>query len=196
MNLKTKVIAAAVTNLTDARYFAAWGVDYMAYIIDERDDQYIGIEGTKEIIDWVEGPKHMGLLPGVDTPASSSEIYTTLELEALMISPFIDVQTVEPVSPTVYRSVLWDASLLDLDEELLIVKLPVGTTLSDVAADLQKLAAKNVVYLDIHPTVADLEVVLGNIQPEGIVLRGGEEEKVGFKSYDELDDLFEYLEED
>lgn len=196
MNLKTKVIAAAVTNLTDARYFAAWGVDYMAYIIDERDYQYIGIEGTKEIIDWVEGPKHMGLLPGVDTPASSSEIYTTLELEALMISPFIDVQTVEPVSPTVYRSVLWDASLLDLDEELLIVKLPVGTTLSDVAADLQKLAAKNVVYLDIHPTVADLEVVLGNIQPEGIVLRGGEEEKVGFKSYDELDDLFEYLEED
>lgn len=196
MNLKTKVIAAAVTNLTDARYFAAWGVDYMAYIIDERDDQYIGIEGTKEIIDWVEGPKHMGLLPGVDTPASSSEIYTTLELEALMISPFIDAQTVEPVSPTVYRSVLWDASLLDLDEELLIVKLPVGTTLIDVAADLQKLAAKNVVYLDIHPTVADLEVVLGNIQPEGIVLRGGEEEKVGFKSYDELDDLFEYLEED
>lgn len=196
MNLKTKVIAAAVTNLTDARYFAAWGVDYMAYIIDERDDQYIGIEGTKEIIDWVEGPKHMGVLPGVDTPASSSQIYTTLELEALMISPFIDAQTVEPVSPTVYRSVLWDASLLDLDEELLIVKLPVGTTLIDVAADLQKLAAKNVVYLDIHPTVADLEVVLGNIQPEGIVLRGGEEEKVGFKSYDELDDLFEYLEED
>lgn len=196
MNLKTKVIAAAVTNLTDARYFAAWGVDYMAYIIDERDDQYIGIEGTKEIIDWVEGPKHMGVLPGVDTPASSSQIYTTLELEALMISPFIDAQTVEPLSPTVYRSVLWDASLLDLDEELLIVKLPVGTTLIDVAADLQKLAAKNVVYLDIHPTVADLEVVLGNIQPEGIVLRGGEEEKVGFKSYDELDDLFEYLEED
>ena len=196
MNLKTKVIAAAVTNLTDARYFAAWGVDYMAHIIDDRDDQYIGIEGTKEIIDWVEGPKHMGLLSGADTPANCSEIYTALELEALMVSPFIDVQTVEHVSPTVYRTVLWDSSLLALEEELLIVKLPDATTLEDIASDLQKVSAKNIVYLDIHPTVADLTLVLQSIRPEGIVLRGGEEEKVGFKSYDELDDIFEYLEED
>ena len=46
MNLKTKVIAAEVSNLTDARYFAAWGVDYMSYSIDESIEGFIGLDGA------------------------------------------------------------------------------------------------------------------------------------------------------
>ena len=52
MDLKVQVIASNITNLTDARYFAAYGVHYLLFDLTE-----INIAGIKEIIDWVSGPK-------------------------------------------------------------------------------------------------------------------------------------------
>ena len=52
MDLKVQVIASNITNLTDARYFAAYGVQYLLFDLTE-----INIAGIKEIIDWVSGPK-------------------------------------------------------------------------------------------------------------------------------------------
>lgn len=52
MDLKVQVIASNITNLTDARYFAAYGVQYLLFDLSE-----INIAGIKEIIDWVSGPK-------------------------------------------------------------------------------------------------------------------------------------------
>lgn len=49
--LKLKVIAANITNLTDARYFAAYGVDYLLFDLDEVDIKLI-----LEIKEWVSGP--------------------------------------------------------------------------------------------------------------------------------------------
>ena len=40
-----------------------------------------------------------------------------------------------------------------------------------------------------------VEDVLSETEPQGITLKGGEEEKVGYKSFDELDDIFEALED-
>lgn len=50
--LKCKVIASHVSNLTDARYFAARGVDYLLYDLDE-----ISVEKIAEIQEWVSGPE-------------------------------------------------------------------------------------------------------------------------------------------
>jgi len=40
------------------------------------------------------------------------------------------------------------------------------------------------------------EEILTEINPIGITIRGGEEEKVGVKSFEEVDELFEMLEEE
>lgn len=50
--LSRKVIAMNVTNLTDARYFAARGIDYLLFDLDEMDVSHI-----LEIKEWVEGPE-------------------------------------------------------------------------------------------------------------------------------------------
>ena len=42
-----KIIATDIVNLTDARYFAAWGVDGLAYSIDS--DNALSPEKLKEI---------------------------------------------------------------------------------------------------------------------------------------------------
>jgi len=88
MNLKTKVIAAHVANLTDARYFAAWGVDYMSYDLEEGSDTFIGQEAIKEIIDWVEGPKYLGHITGLSLPANVASHVTGLGLSGLITGPY------------------------------------------------------------------------------------------------------------
>jgi len=46
--LKTKIIAADLQNLTDARYFAAWLVDYMSFNLS---DPSVNLPKIKEIMD-------------------------------------------------------------------------------------------------------------------------------------------------
>jgi len=49
---KCSVIASHVSNLTDARYFAARGVDYILYDLDD-----IALPKILEIQEWVSGPE-------------------------------------------------------------------------------------------------------------------------------------------
>ncbi len=194
MNLKTKVIAAEVSNLTDARYFAAWGVDYMSYSIDESIEGFIGLDGIKEIIDWVEGPINLGYLSGLNIPVNIVDLYTQLKLKGVVCNPFIVSTEIRYLSPKIYREVVYQDDL-EVTEDLLIIKLS-DTPLTKAIERLSTLALHNEVYIDGINSISDLELLLEKVNPTGIVLRGGEEEKVGFKSYDELDVLFEYLEVD
>ena len=50
--LNRSIIATQVTNLTDARYFAARGIEYLLFDMDESS-----IDTILEIKEWVEGPK-------------------------------------------------------------------------------------------------------------------------------------------
>jgi len=54
--LARKVIVQNITNLTDARYFAAWGVDYLSFNMNAESEYYLPWEKISEIIEWVEGP--------------------------------------------------------------------------------------------------------------------------------------------
>ncbi len=49
--LTRRVIAADITNLTDARYFAARGIDYLMFDLSK-----ISLDKILEIKEWVEGP--------------------------------------------------------------------------------------------------------------------------------------------
>lgn len=49
------------------------------------------------------------------------------------------------------------------------------------------------VYLDLDMLTENLTDLIADLKPEGFVVRGGLEEKPGFKSFDELDALFDQL---
>ena len=48
MALKTSVIINEVINLSDARYCAGMGVDYIGFRIDENHDKYVDLENFNE----------------------------------------------------------------------------------------------------------------------------------------------------
>ena len=63
-------------------------------------------------------------------------------------------------------------------------------------AQLQEICQQYEVFLSIDFMPTNIKKILTTIQPLGISVKGGMEEKVGLKSYDELDEVFELLEED
>ena len=154
--LSRKVIASHVTNLTDARYFAARGVDYLLFDLDDTS-----IEQILEIKEWVEGPEIL---------------------------------------------ILFSYDSIHLKDEALIKIDPKGISGKDAitGTELVHLAA-HVTIFDWAETKITLDQIeffmisdpseLSKLSPEcGIVLKGSTEEKIGLKSYDQLDEILDLAE--
>ena len=58
--LKIKVKASQITNLTDARYFAAKEVEWLSFDFTEGSSTYIDPMKARAMFDWVEGPCIVG----------------------------------------------------------------------------------------------------------------------------------------
>jgi phosphoribosylanthranilate isomerase len=182
--LKTKVKISQITNLTDARYFAAMGADYLGFTIHPDEEGFVAPPILKEIVEWVEGPE------------------TVLETAAIIDEGWLGN----------YRSFLseyfLESALVDLQPDFLCINDPDAPVndqecfvvyQSDVPWNEQKSTIENLVekypdrlFLDIPFATVELKDVLST-RMYGLVLRGGEEEKVGYKSYDDLDEIFDQL---
>ncbi|MFT4533786.1 MAG: phosphoribosylanthranilate isomerase [Saprospiraceae bacterium] len=185
-----KIIATDITNLTDARYFAAWGVDMMCYNIDPDTEGSLSIPQFKEITEWVEGPMTGIKISGLAIPETMSA--EGLDIKNVIISPFID-KTDLPISvENVYRICTLDEGWQDDAKLILTLSKAVDQLSRDEIGAIKTIATDKEVYLDGIFKANDL----ANIESfgvTGIILKGGDEEKVGYKSFDELDEVLEAL---
>ena len=177
--LKAKIKISQITNLTDARYFAAWGVDFLGFDINPDSDHFTPPSVVAEISEWVEGP--LMVLESDSDPedilisdyrnALESVIIETPADENKQLSSFTDSASGQKY--VVYHSQdPWSS-----------------VSLASIAHLVKEY---DVVLLDIPFHTHEVDMILDS-GVSGFVIRGGEEEKVGFKSYDDMDDLFEYL---
>jgi len=156
--LTRRVIAANITNLTDARYFAARGVDYLMFDLGNIPlDKLLGIK------EWVEGPEYI-----------------------LVVDP----------------------SSLSLIEEAILKVQPAGvhSKHAEVVGELKhyrshvEVITQEGEHLQIDGNTfcpVDKAAAIGDLSDDiGIIISGGDEEEVGLKNYDDLDDILDYLEED
>jgi phosphoribosylanthranilate isomerase len=86
-----------------------------------------------------------------------------------------------------------DHFLLDFDKNgLSWSELQSGSVLS---VELVKtLCEKYSILIGINCPAVDLDDLLNELNPTGLNVKGGEEEQVGMKSFDELDEVFEVIE--
>ena len=225
--LATKVIATGVTHLTDARYFAAWEVDLLAFPLGPAGVDWLTLNAMRE---WVAGPEiavelNLGADAGGQTV--SPALYRGAMLEELVrhgitsvIAPATDIASLSAEVREAYTDagikryahlpVAGYQSVDDLRESL--EELPPvtgvildfesgGITWADLAEghpfgveDLRALLAARPVYLQIALGKIDPKGVAAAYSPAGFAVRGSSEEKVGYKSFDDLDPLFEGLE--
>lgn len=192
---KIKVKINKVNNLTDARYFAAMGADYLGFCCNTGTEMYCSPQKIKEITDWVEGPAFVYEFDGWQDYNDIMNIISLGKPNAVHLGAFANYE--DPFGTPVFK----DFILENVKEaDLAAVDFPVLRSdksfidLSDhEKAIIKKVSIQKPIFLDINFTSIDLIGMLSDINPYGIILRGGEEEKVGFKSFEELDEIFEVL---
>ncbi len=210
--LKTRVKASGITNLTDARYFAAWQVDYMGFDLTTVAHGTSSLAEIKEMKDWVEGPKFVGEIDRLDI-SKTRAIINFLSLEVIQVGMFTPLEycnslgdlsiikavIIEPDTPfsqieghlEKYFNYV-DFFLLDFSKNGINWKqLQKNQPFS--IANLHKICRKYQTFLSLNFDPSEMEKLLEKINPFGLSLEGGNEEKTGFKSFERLDEVFEML---
>lgn len=184
--LKTKVIASSISNLTDARYFAAWGVEAIGF-----DLNTVSAAQVHAFKDWISGPKVIGEFSSTQGREAIENASKTLGLDLIQLDVFAPKEW--HFSTKVLREVIVENTIPEEGAYILKSENP-GFDLNSNLSLLKSFCSIAECYLDLNLALADYTTVLTEVLPAGIVLRGGAEEKVGFKSYDELDEIMEVLE--
>jgi phosphoribosylanthranilate isomerase len=186
-----KVIATDIANLTDARYFAAWGVDGLSYNIDPSSDNSLSSAQLKEIVEWVEGPSTIVKLDGLEVPENFVELKSIVDIQNIIIGPFIDSKNLLDFEK-VYRICTVEDGWQEGNYLILSFPFEIGKITALQEEKIRGITNDKEVFLDANFSPSDLETIT-NLGFTGIILKGGEEEKVGFKSYDELDEILEAI---
>lgn len=213
MQLKTAIKASAINNLTDARYFSAWGVEWLGFNMDFGDSNYLEPQAIKEIKEWLVGPKIVGEFLGNQPAEQISQMVVDLKLDMIQLGMFASVELVQDLKdiPVIKEWVIGDWSdLQNLPEQFSPYASSVELFMLNFAKNnltwemlqqnptalkqLQILTKNFPVLLNIDFQATDYEQLIEILTVKGLSLQGDEEEKVGYKSFDELDLIFEELE--
>jgi phosphoribosylanthranilate isomerase len=206
-----KIKADGITNLTDARYFAAKEVEWLSFNFTEKATDYINPSVAKAITAWVEGVQIIGKWSALSV-SEINEWAKLLNLNLVQIDDFLMSFKMQPLQVGVIKrfvvaafdgvAVLRD-EMQRLEQTVMAFELDFEhTSWQDLKnnhasvrlQDLKKLSHDFKIIFKINIQPDEIESFKSKIKPYGLTVCGGEEEQVGVKSFDELDALFDILE--
>ncbi len=193
MALKLSVKIGNVTNLSDARYAAGMGVDYIGFNINNSSENLVKANTFKEITNWISG---VGIIGEIgenhpinkeEYPAYLTETTNSSQLNEESILRFnvrkLSFAEIEDLFNPTYNVHFY---ILDLS----------ANQVEDYKNELASLCANWPIYISSDFNEALLSTVVNTIKPKGIEIKGGLEEQPGFKDYDGIADVLEWLEEE
>lgn len=193
------IIAGPIKNLTDARYFAARGVQAVFFDIRPESSDYIPEYEAIAIKEWIDVDQLGFVMPG-NNVVEDLLMAKNLKLNFVVwTNESATTQTASESKTMKY----WKGNINDLDtaktKELLnsfdhlIIESPNQSALDIIVSDQNLFET---CYLMAENILNDKTAIVKWVNDGGkICLTGGEEEKVGLKSFDELDDIIDLLEE-
>lgn len=211
--LSIKIKAGSLTNLTDARYFSAWEVEWLGFNLSAGEENAIAPLQVAAMREWVEGPKIVGEF-SLSAKEEILQQVADLRLDAVQVGMFTDLATVMDLSYQlpVIKEIVVEKTTTAGDIEFLLTHFAPhvsyfllnfdkgGFSWNDVqngeilnAGIVQDFCQRFPILLGIGIQASELPSMLEYLQPTGLHLLGGEEEKTGVKSFDDVDELFEAL---
>ncbi|MCC9167404.1 hypothetical protein [Pontibacter harenae] len=206
MSLRTSVIVNRVNNLSDARYCAGMGADILGFNLMLDDPERVSAETLKEISGWVAGVKLAGEFIKAK-PEVINDLADEFNLDYIQLNVPYLIDEVEEINRPVILKVYVDkdtveSELLEVMElyspyvEYFIIDSNDFTTIDDTNIKFLKGIAKQFdVYIGFGLSKENALEVIEKIKPVGIGLQGGNEIKPGLKDFDELQEIFEEIEE-
>lgn len=177
MALKIPVKAGAISNLTDARFFAAFEVAMLGFCFDPQNENYISPQEAQAIKAWISGPKIVAEFANQD------------EENVLNIIDFLDVEIIQLT--TDYS----EQFIHQLQQKGLQIILDFSTATQDIILDF--LEIENIAFFIITETQFEDIKILQNknviviIQSENyfnhypaIQINGTKEKSTGIKLFE------------
>lgn len=200
MNLRTFVKVGSITNLSDARFCAGFGVDLLGFDLNPNSENYISIEQANEIMGWVAGPAFVAEFG--DMPVDQ-----IVQLQEENKFPFVQVNNIDHANELKqegFQIIL--AIQIASESDIKVLAQAIGNEYSHiiVSCDAPQLipaieetlatGSETTLIKGYDVELSQLDHII-QVQPfAGIELKGSQEEKPGFKEYDELADILEALE--
>ncbi|MHA7878011.1 MAG: beta/alpha barrel domain-containing protein [Bacteroidota bacterium] len=204
MLLKTLVKVSTVNNLSDARYCAGMGVAMMGAALDTRHPHYMTPEQFKAITQWIQGVALVGELDTAD-PAIIRHTLAQYALDYLQLTyPVALSSIVDLAIPVMLKLNLQGNEHPTALYTLMATYLPYvkyflleaasthSSTTKRLQATINHLANNFPILQGWHVTTKSLPHLL-NTNLQGIALQGGIEKKPGYKDFDSLSKVLEYL---
>jgi len=198
--------AGGITPLSDARYFAARGVEWLGFCMDQDAVGGVTPAFVEEVKNWISGPGLVGEFHS-GSPETIASLALELGLDGLQLGPGFDYRRLGelPDSCTLFTT-------LEVNEmkpvraishhfessggRIAYVVLPFTSgafPLSETAiCELGALIRDFPMYIELPAEGFDL---LEHLRPRGICLKGSGETRPGWKTFDAQDALFARLEE-
>lgn len=211
--LKTQIKASQIGNLTDARYFAAWGVEWLGFCFDPGNENFLQVQAMNAIKAWIEGPKIIGEFGWQSTEDILTAV-NLIDLDGIQLGMHVELSEVQKLKDLyIIQEIVVEKNAKWQDiQEMMASRAPYvnvfllnfdknGISWNEIhqssffqLTDLQQICKTYPIIISMDVNTQNLDAILEHLQPLGLNLRGGTEEKVGLKSFDELDDIFENLE--
>ncbi|RFP65073.1 hypothetical protein D0N36_10335 [Hymenobacter lapidiphilus] len=196
MSLLLPVLVRGINNLSDARYCAGMGADGLIFTLDPALPGAVDVATVKELAGWVAGVEIIGEF-GSEMPVSEINrlveecSLTRIVLNLPATGSWPDGPVAVPALVELPQPVAADT--LDQLRTALTAGFELITRLSE--ATLPTSTQQQPSWLSGNPAPAQVAELIAQLQPTGLILQGGDEIKPGIRDFDELDALFEALEE-
>ena len=182
-----------ISSLTDARYCAGMGVEFLSICFDEKGKGGMSPEAFSGIQPWIEGVNWIGEYPGNDSDTLRS-LNTLYKIES-WISPIEIAPSEIPPGLTIIRSVSSPASADDSVSAHLQLEGSQDFSSSGLQKIRELIQNKNTLFLG-EPLPADEVIRIYQEIPELIFsLRSSQEERPGWMDLGTLQDYMEALED-
>jgi len=200
MTYLTKLKLSPITNLSDARFAAAAGIDYMGFCFDPSSVDFLLPIKAKEIIEWTSGSFVIGEF-GEQSVEEITALSDLLNMDVVAINNSL----LPDELPQIGKPIIKIIEIENRDLAYLKIEFQAYT---DVVAGfqlngsfnttitknaLQEICKEYKVFLNLIIAPEVLQATLQEIQPYAFILQAGSEEKTGMKEYDDLNEMLELL---
>jgi phosphoribosylanthranilate isomerase len=194
--LKTKVKVSSIENLSDARYCAGMGVEWLGFPLA------MPLEKFAEIRNWLAGVQIVGECAGLK-PEEIKALVATHQPDAIEIDSKVNLVLIQDIDlPKILRvnietdnlPALFASAAPYVSHFLLTGDSP--ESLQGMESSIEIWAAQYPIILGLDVPEEDLEEWLEQTSIQGIGLTAGKEDRPGFRDFSDLMSILEKLEID
>ena len=201
MDYKVKLKLGNINNLSDARFAAAAGIDYMGFCFDASHPSYITPVKAQQIIEWTTGCFIVAEF-GLQSLSEITDIVELLGIDVVELNNNLAPDELLAIGKPIIKKIDIGAlspEALEATFRLYAEKVDAFHLYTQESSyvhteeALKTYCATYKIIWGITLQAANIQNMLATYKPFALNIAGSDEEKTGLKDFDELNNLLDAL---